>query len=113
MAEEIRSLIEWTKFRMNAVKTCQILMGRQLQEWEKEVFLFPRVCRVCRTSRNKPNMIDCFSCLGVTYCSQEHQEQDKKHHTKFCQELKYAMVSCHSKRVHIAFILFKALKHCH
>ena len=89
---ELRTSREWTQFRMNAVKTCQILMGRPLQEWEKEVFLFPRTCRVCHTSRNKPNMIDCFCCLGVTYCSQEHQEQDKSHHAKFCQELKYAMV---------------------
>ena len=90
---ELRTSREWTQFRMNAVKTCQILMGRPLQEWEKEVFLFPRTCRVCHTSRNKPNMIDCFACLGVTYCSQEHQEKDKNHHAKFCQELKYAMVS--------------------
>ena len=84
--------MEWTKFRMNAVRTCQILMGRPLQEWEKEVFLFPRACRVCHTSRNKPNMIDCISCLGVTYCSKDCQDQDEKHHEKFCQELKYAMV---------------------
>ena len=84
--------MEWTKFRMNAVRTCQILMGRPLQEWEKEVFLFPRACRVCHTSRNKPNMIDCILCLGVTYCSKDCQDQDEKHHEKFCQELKYAMV---------------------
>ena len=78
---------------MNAVKTCQILMGRRLEEWEKEIFLFPRACRVCHTSRNKPNMIDCIACLCVTYCSEKCQEQDKNHHAKFCQELKYAMVS--------------------
>ena len=78
---------------MNAVKTCQILMGRRLEEWEKEIFLFPRACRVCHTSRNKPNMIDCIACLCVTYCSKNCQEQDKNHHAKFCQELKYAMVS--------------------
>ena len=78
---------------MNAVKTCQILMGRRLEEWEKEIFLFPKACRVCHTSRNKPNMIDCIACLCVTYCSENCQEQDKNHHAKFCQELKYAMVS--------------------
>ena len=55
--EEFKTLREWTQFRMNAVKMCQILMGRSLQEWEKEVFLFPRTCRVCHTSRNKPNML--------------------------------------------------------
>ena len=90
--EEFKTSREWTQFRMNAVKMCQILMGRPLEEWEKEIFLFPRTCRVCHTSRNKPNMIDCLSCLAVTYCSKEHQEQDKTHHSKFCQELKYAMV---------------------
>ena len=38
------SWTSWTKFRTNAVQMAQVLMGGiKLQEWEKEMFLFPKV----------------------------------------------------------------------
>ncbi len=90
--EKIKTWKSWTVFRVNAAKMCAILIGRPLHSFEKEVFLFPRSCRVCRLSK-KDGMLDCYSCLSVTYCSDQHRDQDlEKHKAKFCKELKYAMV---------------------
>ena len=38
-------------------------------------------------------MRDCHDCMCVTYCSEQHYENDiEKHKENFCQELKYSMV---------------------
>ena len=77
---------------MNAAKMCEILIGRPLAPFEKEVFLFPRACRVCRLAK-KDGMRDCGFCAGITYCSEQHMEEHvEKHKELFCTELKYALV---------------------
>jgi hypothetical protein len=82
----------WTRFRVNAVRMCEVLLARRLEEWEKEVFLFPRACRKCRTA-TKDGMVDCAGCMAVTYCSQQHMDEDAEHHRpRFCKELSYAMM---------------------
>ena len=71
---------------------CEILIGRSLAPFEKEVFLFPRACRVCRLAK-KEGMADCGLCSGVTYCSEQCRDEHSYQHKKnFCSELKYAMV---------------------
>ena len=91
--EKTRSWKSWTKFRVNAAKMCEILIGRPLEPFEKEVFLFPRACRVCRLAK-KEGMKDCLECMSVTYCSEQCLEDDlPRHRRKICRELKYAMVS--------------------
>lgn len=81
----------WTKFRVNAVQMAQVLLGGiRLQEWEKEMFLFPKACRVCRIADLE--MFDCHKCQGTTYCSSDHRDQDTDRHAEICPELKYAMV---------------------
>ena len=81
-----------TKFRVNAARMCEILIGRSLAPFEKEVFLFPRACRVCRLAK-KEGMKDCGFCASVTYCSDQCMEENlEKHKEFFCSELKYAMV---------------------
>ena len=56
--EKTRSWKSWTKFRVKAAKMCEILIGRPLEPFEKEIFLFPRACRVCRLAK-KEGMKDC------------------------------------------------------
>ncbi len=83
----------WRRFRVNAVQTCQVLLGRSrpLEEWEKEMFLFPRACRRCRTARRE-GMLDCGLCMGVTYCSRQCREEDEgEHEGRRCEELRFAM----------------------
>ena len=71
---------------------CEILIGRPLAPFEKEVFLFPRACRVCRLAKNM-GMKECEFCAGVAYCSEQCMEENiEKHKEAFCTELKYAMV---------------------
>ena len=90
--DKVKSWKSWAKFRVNAVRTCEILMGRPLEQFEKEVFLFPRACRVCRLAK-RDGMLDCPDCRSTTYCSKQHQEEHlDKHRKEFCSELKYAMV---------------------
>ena len=43
--EKTKSWKSWTKFRVNAAKMSEILIGRALEPHEKEVFLFPKSCR--------------------------------------------------------------------
>lgn len=71
--EKSKSWKSWTKFRVNAVKMCEILTGRPLAPFEKEVFLFPRACRQCRMAK-KDGMIDCHDCMSVTFCSEQHMQ---------------------------------------
>ena len=43
----------WTKFRVNAVQMAQVLLGGiRLHEWEKEMFLFPKVVCACTLYTN-------------------------------------------------------------
>lgn len=81
---------DWRRFRVNAVRSCEILTGRKLEEWEKEMFLFPRACRVCHQSK-RDGMFDCRSCRCVTYCSEQHRDEHKGHHEAMCGELMFAM----------------------
>ena len=91
--EKTRSWKSWTKFRVKAAKMCEILIGRPLEPFEKEIFLFPRACRVCRLAK-KEGMKDCHECMSVTYCSEQCMEDALPRHrrSKMCRELKYAMV---------------------
>lgn len=81
----------WKIFRMNAIRTAEILTGRTMEEWEKEMFLFPRACRLCHTAK-RAGMLDCPECMGVTYCSEQHRDEDRETHEAICHELKFAMV---------------------
>lgn len=62
--------------------------------------MFPRVCRLCRKTNLKSGL-DCGECMGVTYCSPEHRDQDRQAHqtTGMCKELRFclAMDSYESK----------------
>jgi len=86
----------WALFRVNAAKMCQVILTGgegSLEEWEKEMFLFPRACRVCRLAK-KDGMYDCPDCMCVSYCSLAHRQADAADHVSsgLCMELKYAMV---------------------
>jgi len=82
---------EWNKFRMNAVRTAEIVLSRDLALDEKEVFLFPRCCRVCRDA--KDCMFDCVTCYCVSYCSEQHREEHKENHAKVCRQLRVGMAA--------------------
>ena len=81
----------WRRFRVSAAQTCQVLLGGPLEEWEKEMFLFPRCCRRCRSAR-RDGMSDCADCMCVSYCSEQCRREDSADHRgRRCQELRFAM----------------------
>ncbi len=77
---------------MSALCTAERMLRRKLEEWEKEMFLFPRACRRCWATK-KSGMLDCPDCMCVSYCSEECQEKDATVHSAetVCKELRYAM----------------------
>jgi len=81
----------WKTFRMNAIITCEIMSGKPLELSEKEIFLFPRACRVCHGVQDK--MFDCLSCYCVSYCSEQHEQEDHLRHQYSCRLLKIAMLA--------------------
>ena len=76
---------------MKAAQSCEVLLGRSLEEWEKEMFLFPRSCRRCNVSK-RHGMMDCDDCMSVSYCSEQCRDEDREHHRgRRCEELRFAM----------------------
>ena len=79
-----KSREEWNMFRMNAVKTCSIILSRPLELAEQEMFLFPRVCRTPGCYSPVPcggdTMAMCDQCLCTVWCSQQHREEAQDQH---------------------------------
>ena len=93
---EGKSKSEWNLFRMNAVKTCSVMLARELEMPEQEMFLFPRVCRFpkCYSSGSTEIQLqDCPSCYCVSWCSDIHKDEMSKQHLEVCRELRLARVA--------------------
>ena len=89
---------EWNKFRMNAVKTCSIILSRSLDLFEQEMFLFPRVCRTtgCFSTRPRSSserMVECGECLSVVWCCDQHQQEGADQHAGVCRQLRLTRVA--------------------
>jgi len=82
---------QWKTFRMNAVITCEIMFGESLSLAEKEIFLFPRACRVCRQAEDV--MFDCVDCYCLSYCSEQHRDEDAERHARTCRALRICMLA--------------------
>ena len=55
-----------------------------MQPYEREMFLYPRVCEVCHMDDgNKLN--ECAECHSVFYCCDDHLS---KRHQEWCKDLK-------------------------
>ncbi|KAG7198278.1 hypothetical protein KM043_005681 [Ampulex compressa] len=72
---------EYRLYRFQQVGFLQIKIGRPLEMWEKEVVLYPRVCRVCRAFSKELN--SCPSCGVETTC-----ELHSKEHEAWCEEFR-------------------------
>lgn len=64
------------------ISTC--LIQREMQPYEREMFLYPRVCDECRLDDgNKLN--ECTECHSYFYCCDQHLS---KTHQEWCKDLK-------------------------
>lgn len=80
-----KSREEWNMFRMNAVKTCSIILSRPLELSEQEMFLFPRVCRTPGCYSPVPggggdSMAMCEQCQCTVWCSHQHWDEAQDQH---------------------------------
>ena len=90
------SRAEWNKFRMNAVKTCSVILSRDLSPEEQSMFLFPRVCRTCFSPVPDPGqekMLECRECLGAVWCSDQHRGEAEEGHREVCRDLGLARIA--------------------
>lgn len=63
-------------------------LNRPLENFENQMWMFPRVCAVCYSKDVK---IDCRNCISVLYCSSEHQSIYEDMHRHYCDLLKLSI----------------------
>lgn len=79
------SFEEWTRYRLKMQRQWVSLLKRDLQPFECQMWMFPRVCNWCYA---KSNLTDCPKCCNIAYCSNEHSFCDRGIHKKFCAALR-------------------------
>ena len=83
-------------FRMNAVKTCSVILSRPLELWEQEMFLFPRVCRTpgCFSPGGAgARLEECGGCLVTVWCSHQCRGEGRDQHRAVCRQLRLARIA--------------------
>lgn len=63
-------------------------LNRPLDNFENQMWMFPRVCAVCYSKDVK---LDCRNCLSVLFCSNEHQTSYEDMHRHYCDLLKLSI----------------------
>lgn len=63
-------------------------LNRPLENFENQMWMFPRVCAVCYSKDVK---LDCKNCISVLYCSAEHQTNYRDMHRHYCDLLKLSI----------------------
>lgn len=75
------------------------LMGAgELSAVEREMVLFARHCEVCHTT-DREALQPCLGCFMVSYCCDEHEQQDKARHGPVCRRLLLALRCMQASRV--------------
>ena len=82
--------LDWTSFLHSYINLCEVLLGRQLSVYERDVIRFPHVCSTpgCYSTGSPAQPLqDCQTCLAASWCSALHREESAAHHATVCQEL--------------------------
>nr|XP_033339914.1 uncharacterized protein LOC117228324 [Megalopta genalis]XP_033341794.1 uncharacterized protein LOC117229447 [Megalopta genalis] len=80
-------------YRIQWLENLESRLGRELHLWEKEVVLYPRVCRVCY--RFDDSMPSCAACGMECFCP-DHREE----HEKSCREFQLLQRCLYLQRKH-------------
>ncbi|XP_022187843.2 putative protein MSS51 homolog, mitochondrial [Nilaparvata lugens] len=70
-------------FCYSLMAECEYRMQRKLENWEKELFLYPNVCETCFQCDSEL-LTSCEKCHHRSYCRPEHQNAD---HSVYCEHL--------------------------
>ncbi|CAL4079502.1 unnamed protein product [Meganyctiphanes norvegica] len=74
---------DWWPFCKDLIRSTSLQLGRELEWFERDIFLFPRVCEVCKDA-HVPRLHGCRECNSVFYCPAEHSVQEKELHKQYC-----------------------------
>ncbi|XP_014223049.2 uncharacterized protein LOC106649869 [Trichogramma pretiosum] len=74
---------EYRSFRIELLHIVQTALGRRMELWEREILLYPKLCRACHASEN---LEQCDKCLMEFFCKDDPVH--KKQHDLYCQEYK-------------------------
>ncbi|KAK0087436.1 hypothetical protein PV325_000992 [Microctonus aethiopoides] len=66
-------------FRIKTIGAIEKMLGRQLDLWEREIILYPRICRNCK--KIDKELILCQDCEVDFFCQDHHQD-----HSKWCKD---------------------------
>jgi len=69
-------------FRYQNMVQCEATVGRPLESWEREMFIFPNVCGTCHEFRAE-HLITCDGCKHSGFCK-DHRNQ---RHSEWCKLL--------------------------
>ncbi|XP_076237773.1 uncharacterized protein LOC143181263 [Calliopsis andreniformis] len=78
-SNEYLDAVQYRIYRLRLLQIFESKIGRPLKLWEKEIVLYPRVCRICRCFRESP--ISCSHCAMEYFCENHAIE-----HGKWCRE---------------------------
>lgn len=72
---------EYRSFRVELLQIVELALGRRLELWEREILLYPRLCRLCHSCDDlKP----CLECHMEYFCDDpSHMENHKNHCEEF------------------------------
>ncbi|XP_032677127.1 uncharacterized protein LOC116846863 isoform X3 [Odontomachus brunneus] len=71
-----KTRIEWANFKNKNIENIRLLLKRDLQPYEKQMFLFPKSCFICYKQKNLPP--PCQECSSINIC-REHDSRSIYH----------------------------------
>ncbi|XP_051160817.1 uncharacterized protein LOC127281245 [Leptopilina boulardi] len=74
----------WLRAKIDIMKKVKTQLGRKLEEYEKQMFLFPKACAICHDSDS--SLLKNCEC-GVSLCKIHNKDPN---HKKLCKELSIA-----------------------
>ncbi|XP_068202474.1 putative protein MSS51 homolog, mitochondrial [Palaemon carinicauda] len=80
---QVTHIRSWIQFRTSLHCALSVNLGRPLEQFEREVISFPKVCEICKDS-DLSQIFPCPTCRSVFYCSKEHLDEDAHKHIQWC-----------------------------
>ncbi|KAG5670980.1 hypothetical protein PVAND_001207 [Polypedilum vanderplanki] len=88
--------IEFRNLRLHTIYLCEQFLNRSLANYEREIFLFPRLCHEVTCREWKSQLLsDCEKCGHVSFCNLHPLNEN---HKKFCNAFAlYQRIILHEK----------------
>lgn len=68
---------EYRSFRVELLQIVENALGRRMELWEREILLYPRLCRVCHSTEH---LRGCGECLMEVFCDNEEHRGNHEDH---------------------------------